>query len=189
MTVTLDATVGGTTANSYLTLAAADAIVETMLGTVAWTGATENNRIRALVTATRGLDTLTWIGTRTTTTQALAWPRTDASCDGTDYASDAIPSQLSYATFDLANALLTTPTLLQTPPSSDTALVPGIPNRTLSRIKLAVMELDFRTDISAGAQAIVNPLTALPHLATVLGCLTTSTIPGGSSRIIDRVRS
>ena len=189
MPATIDATVGGADANSYLTIAAADTLAETMLGTLAWTTATEDEQTRALITATRGLDTLGWIGTKTTTTQALAWPRTDASCDGTDYATDAIPDPILYATFDLANALLTTPGLLQTPPASSTSLVPGIPNRTLSRLKLDVMELEFRSDVSSSAQAIVNPLTALPHLATILGCLTTSTIPGGSGRIVTRVRS
>jgi len=189
MPATIDATIGGANANSYLTVAAADALTESMLGTLAWTTATSDSKIRALITATRGLDTLGWIGSRATTTQALDWPRTDASCDGTDYASTAIPTPILYATFDLANSLLTTPTLLLTPPTSSTSLIPGIPNRTLSKLKADVLELTFRSDVSASAQAIVNPLTALPHLATTLGCLTTSTIPGGTSRIINRVRS
>ena len=189
MPATIDATIGGANANSYLTVAAADTLTESMLGTLAWATATTDSKTRALITATRGLDTLGWIGSKASTTQSLAWPRTDASCDGTDYASTAIPTPILYATFDLANSLLTTPTLLLTPPTSNTSLIPGIPNRTLSKLKADVLELTFRSDISASAQAIVNPLTVLPHLATTLGCLTTSTIPGGSGRIINRVRS
>lgn len=189
MPASINATVGGATANSYLTIADADAIVETMLGTVAWSTATTDQKTRALITATRGMDTLTWIGTRTSTTQALEWPRTNASCDGVDYADNAIPVEVKYATFDLANALLTTPTLLQTPSASTTSLVPGIPNRTLSRFKADVLELDFRSDVSASAAAVVSPLSALPHLATMLGCLTTSVIPGNTSRVLARVRS
>lgn len=189
MPATIDATIGGATANSYLTVAAADTLTESMLGTLAWTTATTDSKTRALITATRGLDTLGWIGSKASTTQALDWPRTGVSCDGVDYDSTAIPAQILYATFDLANSLLTTPNLLLTPPASSTALIPGIPNRTLSKIKADVLELTFRPDVSASAQSIVNPLTVLPHLATTLGCLTTSTIPGGSGRIINRVRS
>lgn len=189
MPATIDATVGGAAANSYLTIAAADAIVETMPGTTAWATATTDQKTRALITATRGLDTLAWIGTPTATTQALDWPRTGAACNGTEYPDDAIPEPVSYATFDLAEALLTTPTLLLSPPPSATSLVPGVRNRDLRRLKLDVMELDWRTDMSVASASIVSPLSALPHLATVLGCLTTSTIPGGMGRIVSRVRS
>lgn len=189
MPASITATVGSASANSYLSIAAADNIAETMLGTLAWTTATTDQKTRALITATRNLDTLTWIGSRTTTTQALDWPRTDASCDGIDYPDDEIPEQVQYSTFDLANALLTTPTLLQSPSPNSGELVPGIPNRDLRRLKLDVMELEWRTDISAASASIVSPLSALPHLATILGCLTTSVIPGGMGRIVDRVRS
>lgn len=189
MPASITATVGSASANSYLTIAAADTIAETMLGTLAWTTATTDQKTRALITATRGLDTLDWIGDRATTTQALDWPRTDASCGGIDYPDDEIPEQLNYATFDLANALLGTPTLLQSPTTGSAELVPGVPNKDLRRLKLDVMELEWRTDVSAASAAIVSPLSALPHLATILGCLTTSVIPGGMGRVIDRVRS
>lgn len=186
MPASITATVGSASANSYLTIAAADTIAESMLGTLAWTTATTDQKTRALITATRGLDTLTWIGDRASTTQALDWPRSDVSCDGVEYPDDEIPAQVAYSTFDLANALLTTPTLLQ---STSAQIVPGIPNRDLARLKLDVMELEWRTDVSSASQAIVSPLSALPHLATILGCLTTSTIPGGTGRVMARVRS
>lgn len=188
MPATIDATVGGAAANSYLTIAAADALAESTLGTLAWTTATSDEKTRALITATRGLDTLTWIGTRADPDQALDWPRSGATCDDIEYPDDAIPEAIKYSAFDLANTLLTTPTLLQAPVAGG-SLVPGIPNRTLSRLKADVLDLTFRTDISVSALSIVNPLTALPHLATILGCLTTSTIPGGRGLIINRVRS
>lgn len=189
MPASITATVGSASANSYLTIAAADTIAETMLGTLAWTTATTDQKTRALITATRGLDTLDWIGDRATTTQALDWPRTDASCGGIDYPDDEIPEQIQYSTFDLANALLGTPTLLQSPTTGSDELVPGVPNKDLRRLKLDVMELEWRTDVSAASASIVSPLSALPHLATILGCLTTSVIPGGMGRVIDRVRS
>jgi hypothetical protein len=189
MPASITATVGGATSNSYLSIAAADTLAETMLGTLAWTTATTDEKTRALITATRGLDTLTWIGDRTTDTQALDWPRTDAICDGIEYPDDELPEAIKYSTFDLANALLTTPTLLQSPTGTSGELIPGIPNRDLSRLKLDVMEIEWRSSVSSASQAIVSPLSALPHLATILGCLTTSVIPGGGARIVDRVRS
>ena len=189
MPAAINATTGSASANSYLTIAAADTIAESMLGTLAWTTATSDQKTRALITATRGLDTLTWIGDRATTTQALDWPRSNVSCDGVDYADDIIPEQIKYSTFDLANALLTTPTLLQSSTGTSAEIVPGVPNRDLARLKLDVMELEWRTDVSSASQAVVSPLSALPHLATILGCLTTSTIPGGTGRIMGRVRS
>jgi hypothetical protein len=189
MPASITATVGSASANSYLTIAAADSIAETMLGTLAWTSATTDQKTRALITATRGLDTLDWIGDRTTTTQALDWPRTDASCGGIDYPDDEIPEPIQYSTFDLANALLGTPTLLQSPTTGSAELVPGVPNKDLRRLKLDVMELEFRTDISVASSATVSPLSALPHLATILGCLTTSKIPGGYGSVMERVRS
>lgn len=189
MPATIDATIGGATANSYLTVAAADTLTETMLGTLAWATATTDSKTRALITATRGLDTLGWIGSKASTTQALDWPRTGAICDGVEYPDDEIPEAIKYSTFDLANALLTTPTLLQSPTGTSGELIPGIPNRDLSRLKLDVMEIEWRSGVSSASQAIVSPLSALPHLATILGCLTTSVIPGGSGRVLARVRS
>jgi len=189
MPAAIDATVGDPAANSYLTIAAADSIAESMLGTLAWADATTDEKTRALITATRGLDTLSWIGSKSSADQALDWPRTGAVCGDLAYDDDIIPPEVEYATFDLANALLTTPTLLQSPAPSSAALVPGVPNRDLSRLKLDVMELEFRTDISPATASIVTPLSALPHLATILGCLTTSTIPGRTGGVMPRVRS
>ena len=74
------ATAGSASANSYLSVASADTIANGMVGTLAWSTATSDDKARALITATNGLETLEWIGTRTSATQALSWPRTDATC-------------------------------------------------------------------------------------------------------------
>ena len=182
------ATAGSATANSYLTAAGADAIADTMLGTLAWTTATSDNKSRALLTATNGLETLSYVGTRATTTQALAWPRTDASCGDKEIATTTIPREVELATFDLANALLSTPTLLQSTATTG-ALVPGIPNRDLSRLKLDVMELEWKTNTAPSTTSPVTPLTVLPHLASILGCLTTSGTGGSIGGVCAVVRS
>jgi hypothetical protein len=185
---TLVATAGASNANSYLSVAGADSIADGMVGTLTWSSATSTDKAKALITATNGLETLEWIGSRASTTQALAWPRSGASCGDKAPADDEIPRELELATFDLANALLTTPTLLRSS-SSSAALVPGVPNRDLKRVKLDVMELEWRTDVGNSTTEATTPLTVLPHLATILGCLTTSTTRGGIGRICQVVRS
>jgi hypothetical protein len=185
---TLVATAGASNANSYLSIADADSIADSMVGTLAWSSATEENKIKALLTATNGLETLEWIGSRTSTTQALAWPRTNASCGDKTPESDEIPREVQLATFDLANALLTNPALLRSSPSSN-ALVNGIPNRDLKRLKLDVMEIEWNTNAGNSTTEAVTPLTVLPHLATILGCLTTSGTRGGLGGTIPVQRS
>jgi len=79
MAVTIDATVGGANANSYLTLAAAELIIEGFVqddDVVAWASATEDQKNRALFSATQRIDRERFLGARATDTQALQWPRT-----------------------------------------------------------------------------------------------------------------
>ena len=185
---TVVATAGSATANSYLTVAGADSIADSMVGTLAWATATSDSKARALITATNGLETLQWIGQRAAATQALSWPRTNANCGDKKTTSDKVPREIELATFDLANALLSTPALLRSSPSSS-ALVPGVPNRDLRRLKLDVMELEWRNDVGNSTTEAVTPLTVLPHLATILGCLTTSTTKGGLGGVCAIVRS
>jgi hypothetical protein len=185
---TLVATAGASNANSYISIATADSIANGMVGTLAWTTATTDDKTRALITATNGLETLAWIGTRTFDTQALSWPRSGVNCGDKAPADDTIPREIELATFDLANALLGDPALLRSAATSE-ALVTGIPNRDLKRLKLDVMELEWRTESAASTTSRPTPLTMLPHLATILGCLTTSSTGGGLGGVCAVVRS
>ena len=185
---TIVATAGAADANSYLTVAAADSIADGMVGTLAWSRASADNKAKALVTATNGLETLSWVGSRATTTQALAWPRADASCGDKTPSTTAIPREVKLATFDLANALLSDPTLLRNSPTTG-ALVTGVPNRDLKRLKLDVMELEWNTNVGNSTTKAATPLTVLPHLATILGCLTTSSTGGGIGGAVAITRS
>ena len=121
MAVTIDATVGGANANSYLTLAAAEAIIDGFVqddDVVAWASATTDQKNRALVSATQRLDRERFLGARATDTQALQWPRTGVRKPDTyintyavgfpfrittDYYTDTeIPDQIKYAECVLA---------------------------------------------------------------------------------------
>lgn len=189
MAASINSTPGSATANSYLTISDASAIADTMLGTLAWTTATTDQRTRALISATNGLETLAWIGERTTTTQALSWPRTGAACGDKNYADDEIPREVELAAFDLAEALLSDPVLLRSSAGGGGELVPGVPNRDLSRLKLDVMEIEWRPDVATSGAKPVTPLTVLPHLASILGCLSTSGTGAGVGKICAVQRS
>ena len=79
MAVTIDATAGGANANSYITLAEADAFVEAMINSTdvsKWSTGTDDNRNRSLAAAAERLDRERFLGARATDTQARQWPRT-----------------------------------------------------------------------------------------------------------------
>ena len=79
MAITIDATVGGASANSYLTLADAQDLIDGMVendDVTAWASATTDQKNRALYSATQRLDRERFLGARATDTQALQWPRT-----------------------------------------------------------------------------------------------------------------
>jgi hypothetical protein len=170
MAASIASTVGGASSNSYLSIADATTISETMLGTLAWTSATTDERTRALIMATRLIDQLSWVGDRTDTTQALAWPRTDVECDEIEYASDEIPEPITLGQFDIAEALLADPDVLTGRQGSLAGeLVPGIPNASLRSLRLDVLSLDFKNDSSGYVRR--NILNVLPHLVDTFGCL------------------
>jgi len=79
MTLTIDATAGGASANSYVTEAEAILYMAARLNASAWTtvsGSTCTELEKtALIEASRELSALEWKGRRSTTTQVLAWPR------------------------------------------------------------------------------------------------------------------
>jgi hypothetical protein len=121
MAIVINATAGAANANSYLTLAEAQAIVDGLVeddDVVAWGTATTDQKNRALFTATQRIDRERYLGARATETQALQWPRTGVRKPDTyintysvgfpfriqtDYfAEDEIPSQIQEAQVILA---------------------------------------------------------------------------------------
>lgn len=182
MTVTITATAGSTTANSYLTVAAADDLADDYLGTLKWTTASADNKGRALIMATRYLDQLQWVGSRASTTQALAWPRADAVCGEWSFANTVIPEPIKQACFDLAEALLATPTLLSTAGAGNAELIPGIPNASLKSARVDVIAVDFKDGAVPQSR---NALNVLPSLRHTLGCLCLSSPVGtGTIRVL-----
>lgn len=107
MAVTIDATVGGASANSFVTLAEADTYMESRLNASTWeTDASDDTKNRALVEATRMLNTEPWAGRNADTTQVLNWPRewvvNPDSPTQDFYDNDVIPQRVKDATMELA---------------------------------------------------------------------------------------
>lgn len=106
---TLIATAGASDANTYATLAQANAYHEAHVHGEAWRTALTETKQRALLTATRLLDQhVIWNGTATSSSQALLWPRTGLlDAKGYTLSASAIPTFLADACAELARQILT----------------------------------------------------------------------------------
>lgn len=104
---TVIATVGADDANSYIDVSYADTYLDGLLNTSAWSSADAATKARAVITATAVLDRLQFAGGRSTTTQALQWPRYETyDRDGWPFDSDEIPVAVKNATALLALELV-----------------------------------------------------------------------------------
>jgi hypothetical protein len=109
---TLDATVGGPTANSYCTRAEAIAYWDTIPSSyptfIAWNALSTGDMDRALIVAARMLDEFyEWEGWPTFAYQNRDWPRGALMArNGRDFlAIDAIPIEVKYAQAEFAGQL------------------------------------------------------------------------------------
>ena len=99
----IDATVGGTASNSYVSLEDANTYFSTRLHAETWTSASDADKEAALITATNIIDWYyTYKGGKTTSTQALQWPRAGVTVGNETYPSNSLPKELIMATCELA---------------------------------------------------------------------------------------
>lgn len=110
MSITIDASAGGASANSYVLESEAIAYMATRLNASAWTtfdgtDCTDTEKI-AIAEATRYLSSLSWKSRRATTTQVLEWPRWGVqnpdSPLGFLYQTTCVPTRVKDATCELA---------------------------------------------------------------------------------------
>lgn len=92
MSVTVVATVGGASSNSYLSVADATTILNLRLGVDAWTSASTDDQGRALIMATKAIDSNRFQGYPISSAQALAFPRNIQK-----ETSDTIPEDVKQA--------------------------------------------------------------------------------------------
>ena len=100
-----DATAGAATANSYASVAEADAYLAVRGDTSTWTALTTGEKESKLQWAAIYIDTLTFKGTRSTSTQALQWPRIGV-WDRDGFEVDGIPQALKNAQAEMAFQLI-----------------------------------------------------------------------------------
>jgi hypothetical protein len=136
---TLIATAGASNANAFVSVADTDTYMDARLNASAWTGeADEDVKERALIEATRELNLWAWKGNRTTSTQALAWPRDlvhNPDSPNFDYfANTVIPQRVKDATCELALEFLKAGT-------TDVAALERTAN--VARKKTDVLETDY----------------------------------------------
>ena len=156
---TLVATVGASTANSYVDASTADGYFDTRPNASAWTALTDDDaKARALIFATTILEREKWSGTKGTTpasalVQALAFPRrwlrtleadavpefvTDIFIDlsVTYYDSTTIPTPIVRATCELALEILNAGT-------TDLFGSAGDPKRNIKKEKVDVLDTEY----------------------------------------------
>lgn len=185
MAVEIVAGVGNVAANSFVTAEEMTAYCEGRLNASAWSEDDENN-LAALVEATRDLNVLPWKGARSTSTQALAWPRVDvenpdlrAVNDGlfldplsrrllVTYDGQVIPDRVKRATCELA---------LQYLKAGTTDLAVADPTAGVIRKKVGPLETEWA---NAGAGAKVNGVSRFFRVWNELRPLLTS---GGSGSL------
>jgi hypothetical protein len=157
MALTLDATIGGATANSYATRAQGDAYHDKHLWSDAWKSAEAWKKDAALIMATRLLDEqVEWYGTPTDNeSQVLRWPRIGVlTKDGDRYwDQDELPRWLIDATAEMARYLI----------SEDRTAERGY---GIKKVKADVVEVEFDTTdqkpvLPASVRSMVSPYGAL----------------------------
>ena len=164
MAITIIATAGSATANSYLTVVEAQAYFDTRIGSDVWDDAAEEVQKALLVNATRMLDqSYIWNGDVASSTQALRFPRDYVyNCDAELLDSDTIPTEIQNATCEM---------LLFVGDTSG-----GSKDNSIKSAKVGSLEVEYRDNISP--EELVNS-----SVVRAVGCVGTLSIGGGSIRM------
>ena len=159
MAATIDATIKGANANSYVTLTEANSYFETVPDNSTWTNKTDDQKNRSLISATRWIDGFVFYGDRCDSGQALKFPRNNYQVDGVELACSTIPQNIKYAQFELARAL-----------ANDTGAITDTTGKdgNFSEVKLGDIEVKYNTT-SQGTGTVNNILDVYPWLQSYLG--------------------
>ena len=159
MAATINATVKGENANSYVTLTEANDYFDTSPDSSTWTNKTDDQKKRALISATRWIDTFVFYGDRCDDGQALKFPRNNYQVDGVELACSKIPNNIKYAQYELARAL-----------ANDSDAITGTTGKegNISEAKLGDLEVKFNTT-SQNTGSVNNIMDVYPWLQSYLG--------------------
>jgi len=174
MAAVLDATLAGATSNSYVDAAEAAAIAANFPFSGDWVATPQADLDTALIVATRWLETLSYGGTRCTTTQRLKWPRKGAECDGLISTCSEIPYSIKEAEVILAWQYIQDPKSF---PGFGGSAGDSAPAGTyIKRQKIDVLEIEYDqfTDNQYNDNCSDCSLPAIlqefPWLKDLLGC-------------------
>lgn len=194
---TFDATLGGSEANSYVTLDAADSFFEFSVYQTQWDAFTDAEKQAALVQACGFLETVDFKGTRCSPSsddenlpQSLSWPRSGASCDGVAAACSFIPKEVREAQCLLALNLATNPDAITGPIGGGGGAAAGT---YVSKNQLGDLVQEFkeytREDSTNDCADCSTPevIAKFPWLKGMLSCWADLAV--GGSKILLRVRS
>ena len=159
MAATINATVKDANANSYVTLTEANTYFETVPDSSTWDNKTVDQKNRALISATRWIDTFVFYGDRCDDGQALKFPRNNYQIDGVELSCSTIPNKIKFAQYELARAL-----------ANDTDAITGntATDGNFSEVKLGDIEVKYNT-ASQGTGVVNNILDVYPWLQSYLG--------------------
>ena len=159
MAATIDATIKGANANSYVTLAEADAYFETVPSSTQWDNKQDDKKNRALIAATRWIETLVYYGDRCDEGQALKFPRTNYQVDGVELTCSLIPNNIKYAQYELARALAN-----DTDAITGNTGTAGVP----SEVKIGDLEVKYN-EKSQSTGTVNNVFDVYPWIQSYLG--------------------
>ena len=159
MAATINATIKSETANSYVTLTEANSYFETVPDSTTWDDKTVDQKNRALIAATRWIDSFVYYGDRCDDGQALKFPRNNYQVDGVELACSKIPNGIKYAQYELARAL-----------ANDTDAITGTTGKdgNFEEVKLGDIQVKYNT-ASQGTGSVNNILDVYPWLQSYLG--------------------
>jgi len=102
----LNADLGASNANSYVTLIEADTYFEDRMHSASWLELDDPTKSNLLVSSSQMLDWyIHWKGVKTTETQSMDWPRTGViRPSGVEIDSDALPPEVKIAVYEQAMA-------------------------------------------------------------------------------------
>jgi len=156
---TITATLSSASANSYVTLTEANSYFETVPDSSTWTNKTDDQKNRALIAATRWIDSFVFFGDRCDQNQALKFPRNNYQVDDVELACTTIPNNIKYAQYELARAL-----------ANDTDAMTGNvgTNGNIAEAKLGDLEVKYNL-ASQGTGSVNNIMDVYPWLQSYLG--------------------
>ena len=159
MAATIDATIKGENANSYVTLTEANSYFETVPDSSTWTNKTDDQKNRSLIAATRWIDTFVFQGDRCDENQALKFPRTNYQVDRVELSCSTIPNNIKYAQYELARAL-----------ANETDAITGNTGTVghIEEVKLGDIQVKYNTT-SQGTGTVNNIMDKYPWLQSYLG--------------------